>query len=342
MKTKTRKHVYFEVDGVECEIPNEPSGSMSYLDTLVHKTADRIIIGYLVDDRCPSNPLEEQDGYGSIFSGSRRMNQVSEFCAALGYDRYGEKDFSAVDGKITVEMYRDKINEMYGLDDLVEQFEVEYERNEGESDEDFVYRCAELDWNDDRYTIDTAYDDLRESLWEKGREDGTVGTKYATLLDVYQHSGISYNVSGKGMQCQWDTARGGAVWVPDNTCIAEIEHRAPVYRKGEINKLRTKWVCPLGTFDKWHEAFEALKADTTLPLESEQVGVERACRELAQQACEIYTAYCNGDTYGRIIAQCDLEGNPIEDDETAVYGYYGSEDAYACLKEDFDHVVKHQ
>lgn len=36
----------------------------------------------------------------------------------------------------------------------------------------------------------------------------------AVILDVYSHGTDHYSVSGEGMQCEWDTARGGAVWVP--------------------------------------------------------------------------------------------------------------------------------
>ena len=31
------------------------------------------------------------------------------------------------------------------------------------------------------------------------------------VLDVYEHGGIVYSLTGEGHQCQWDTARGGAI-----------------------------------------------------------------------------------------------------------------------------------
>ena len=31
------------------------------------------------------------------------------------------------------------------------------------------------------------------------------------VLDVYEHGGIAYSLTGGGMQCQFDTARGGAI-----------------------------------------------------------------------------------------------------------------------------------
>jgi hypothetical protein len=66
--------------------------------------------------------------------------------------------------------------------------------------------------------------DLAREMWNKGRDNGTVGNKYAVSLDVYEHSGTAYSVSGEGMQCIWDTARGGALWVPDKGCLDELAH----------------------------------------------------------------------------------------------------------------------
>lgn len=57
----------------------------------------------------------------------------------------------------------------------------------------------------------------------------------------------------------WDTARGGAVWVPDACLIEDIESHA----EGEARRERVE--------------------------------------ELARQACEEYTSWCNGDCYGVIV-----------------------------------------
>jgi hypothetical protein len=39
-------------------------------------------------------------------------------------------------------------------------------------------------------------------------------------IDKYEHSGISYSVSGEGIQCRWDTSHAWAVWLP-NACLLE-------------------------------------------------------------------------------------------------------------------------
>ena len=43
----------------------------------------------------------------------------------------------------------------------------------------------------------------------------------AVRIDKYEHSSITYSVSGEGYQCRWDTSNTWAVWYPDN-CLLEI------------------------------------------------------------------------------------------------------------------------
>lgn len=69
----------------------------------------------------------------------------------------------------------------------------------------------------------------RMAAWRQVRDQGQVGDVLAVMLDVYEHGGMVLSVSGEGMQCPWDTARGGAVWVPD--AIASEEIRARVKQK---------------------------------------------------------------------------------------------------------------
>ena len=42
----------------------------------------------------------------------------------------------------------------------------------------------------------------------------------AVRIDKYEHSGVSYSVSGEGYYCRWDTSSTWAVWFPDD-CLKE-------------------------------------------------------------------------------------------------------------------------
>lgn len=44
----------------------------------------------------------------------------------------------------------------------------------------------------------------------------------AVLLDCYEHGQQYWSVHGEGMQCQFDTARGAGVWVPDKYLRASL------------------------------------------------------------------------------------------------------------------------
>lgn len=49
------------------------------------------------------------------------------------------------------------------------------------------------------------------------------GDPCAVRLDCYSRGGEMWSVSESGMQCQWDTARGAGVWVPDDCLRDQIK-----------------------------------------------------------------------------------------------------------------------
>jgi len=51
----------------------------------------------------------------------------------------------------------------------------------------------------------------------------SMGNPDCVLIDKYEHSGISYSVSGEGRQCRFDTSSGWAVWLPDNVLLDELK-----------------------------------------------------------------------------------------------------------------------
>lgn len=53
--------------------------------------------------------------------------------------------------------------------------------------------------------------------------EGQKPDPYHVLLDVYEHGGISYSLNGEGQQCQFDTARAGALWVPSDELRKELD-----------------------------------------------------------------------------------------------------------------------
>ena len=55
--------------------------------------------------------------------------------------------------------------------------------------------------------------------------------KDAVRIDKYEHSGISYSVSGEGRQCRFDTSDTWAVWYPDNCLLDELKGLKGIARR---------------------------------------------------------------------------------------------------------------
>ena len=88
-------------------------------------------------------------------------------------------------------------------------------------------------WKDHGQDERREYERLRgicpdcEAVTERGDAhtgdcDGTAldGRGDAVAIDKYEHGGVAYSVAGTGMNCQWDTSRVWAYWVPDKETVA--------------------------------------------------------------------------------------------------------------------------
>lgn len=344
MKTTTRETYTIPGTDIEVELPYKPSFIMEHKEPLIRVAEDKVIVGYLADDSNCENPLTSCDGTGRIYECRRHSDTLRNYEEALGlYD--GGPNLELVDEEAVTQaglhlILNDPLEKEAALERCLDQ----YAKEGDESDEDFLRRI--LDSPSELECVLDDVDRLRLALWREGRNNGTIGDKHAVLLDVYEHSGISYSLSGDGMQCQWDTARGGAVWVPDKYAREEIVRRGEVYRKGDVNELKsgkfevrtlrdatsyTNVTHP--DFENWHEAFAYL-AGLAVTYQRDQITAEQiAAREIAKSAAEEYTSWCNGDCYGVVVAIFDRYGEIL--DEDACWGYIGDDYAYQALQDEF-------
>ena len=125
------------------------------------------------------------------------------------------------------------------------------------------------------------------------------------VLDCYQHGGVVWSVSGAGMQCQFDTARGAGVWVPDDELRKQIGSEEC---KGKGTR---------------HER----------------------CVHYCKQFLHDYNAISNGEVYGCVLHVYKLDSQEnwehMAGNDEALWGFIGYDAALKCLKEDhFDPVVK--
>jgi hypothetical protein len=94
-KTRSITTIYYESDkvpdGIDLELEFTP---VDYFGTYATETETGIKVGYVIQDECAHNPLEDCDGFGIIHHHprSRYGNRDTEYYSILGLDSYGDED----------------------------------------------------------------------------------------------------------------------------------------------------------------------------------------------------------------------------------------------------------
>lgn len=209
------------------------------------------------------------------------------------------------------------------------------------------------------------------TIWQQLRDSGKIGDPDAVMLDVYDHSGLHWSVSGGGMRCRWDTSTGAGVWVPDDACrqyLGEIQkvfafylvRETPVPLRGgdkDFQLLRVEWgnvdeepkLAHMEFSDDWYILYKKAKEySSNLTAWQHQLdwGREQARDIVVQRALDQYNAYIMGACYEPVVEVCSLQ---TEDDDDPNWfpdsegdrlgSYYGWDDAEKYLKIEFDAVV---
>ena len=360
-----RKHVTysqtFKREGgeeVELEAQYEPC---DYHDPILKEAGDYIIFGYLSPDGDCSNPLEDCDGYGEIHHHprSRYGKRNTDYFEILGLDTEGEKDLESVyvhhekeaRGRYIEAVLRDEDQQ-----ELLAWAEDNYERveeDEANSNTVFMRNCLREDpddswWNSCQYW--QTMDKVLEDMW--GEDKFFPGNPDAVLLDLYDHSGQIWSISGGGTQCRWDTSRGESVWIPDESARDEIDRRAPVYDHAWVEN--TSWVRGTGKqyllhfgdkegvfSDDWWELYKKAEeiakeaiADGRAPIAN---GRLKARLEICRQALDQYNAWSSGDCYDVIVQVHEKDGTYLESHDC--WGYVGGDYAQETLREEVEHAV---
>lgn len=349
----------------DLDLPFEASSIMNYHDAAIVSVGDKLIVGYLADDDDCANPLEDCDGMGKIYSAHRHSSTHREMQEALAFDTDWHPDLDLVDDHkarlrtVWIEMAMNSLEFINWADKnagaRASKTDAYYKRRAAklwaETDGEYNYRA-------DSVQDFELWDDVRTKVWNELREEGVIGEKDAVLLDCYEHSGQHWSLSGGGMQCRFDTARGAGVWVPDDSAREEIDRRAKVYAFGRIVP-NGKWTLKSGkrryfailddaygsteseAFKEWHEAFawlEAMakklklsrrKAERTT---QEGRGRERAARELAQSALDEYNAWLAGNCYGVVAATFKKVASANDEPE---YQFVESDECWGYIGDDY-------
>lgn len=320
----TTSSIYFEENGVECELETQVHPVDKYGPTLIARVGDKMVFGYLVPDDDPSSP-DDWDGEGKIILLSRRhsgSSEMGEALAALGLDD---------DGQPNIEGIREDCLAEWIAADPARHLEVariarDYQKDDWEYDDDDCLLsdytgegCADILWNEFRDAdwpnsepIYKQWYKFALEEWQRRCAAGTIGVKYAQVCDVYEHGGIHVSLSNtRGYPDeQWDVARGGAVWVPDQCAIDNID---------------------------WPEY---VAKDT--PKEHAQ-----RARDYAEGCINTWNTYWSGDVYGHVVEVHEFSEDGEYGDGTLVnehscWDHYGHDYAKEYLEQEFNATVEHQ
>lgn len=373
MKFRIETHNYFELpNGVEVELPFNPEDWLQDELVTVERPDGGYRVAYLVHDDYCQNPLEECDGMGVIWHHPRsRYGKSDGYYEALGLDSYGDP---IIDEDKLQQMWHDKVmalslqdfyinpalRKVADAEDLREMLADEsiigdytFEQNARSA---WSVRLEDADPDDVQTLIDKVEEKLSDWNYAAAEQECQQPMdKYAVLLDVYDHSGRSYSLSGGGIQCRWDTSQGEAVWAADAYTKEEIDRRTRVYAFGKIESVGTNTgkklysVSPLSgiepsVFKDWSDAFEFLlqfgiQYDGDLTPEDVERGFQRALYEVAKNCVKAYDSWQRGDNYGVVCVDYDAQGEQIGD-EDACWGYIGRKYAEEVRDEYLKEVAK--
>jgi hypothetical protein len=325
-----------------------------------------ILVGGLRYDHNAPNPLKDYDGEGMLFHAGRRGNseERAAFFEAFGLNPDGEKDFAH---PAVVELLAEMVYDQIKADRSLHQklLRVLAAHEVPDHLKTALHRAA--DWGGDRHAVSISlartrnywdlsktdqeklypvvdmFEELKENAWNAAVECGLIGNNFAVPLDIYEHGGIAYSISGEGMQCRWDTTSVGAVWVPDECALDNIQTN--VLDALGIGKI--KWAGALGSktdplhavisldggntwqgnFKTWRGAVEELigKNAGKIDFDSFNRAVIKAAEEYCRGCIETYNSWVNGENYGVCIYAIDRKTGQLRPDliDHDVWGYIG-------------------
>jgi hypothetical protein len=372
MRYNTKIQHIVEIDGIEFPTTHDVSEASTSMHAF-NEDKTQCVIAYTTRDADCVNPLEDCEGMGKLYLMGRYGNRENEYevKSQLGLDRNGEPDLDLIPEdslravfksqlaakalgrmhlRLVFDLVRDRDDDyeaVAALDGFAGQMWAELE-DFAVADRDFAVADPD-DWDKAMNILGSAV--TMRDIWQECRDAGLIGNRHAVVLDVYDHSGTHFSISGQGPNCRWDTARGVGIWVPDKVAEEEIERRAKVYAKGVVAKARPgvygaavsqgdNTFTRSSPYSTWYEAFQWLEAQPH-PAPDVKAGYLRAREELAQEALDSYNAWCAGDCWGVVVDAFEIHGGVATELTTDdCFGFVGSEYAESELRSMFDIAVE--
>ena len=337
-----------------------------------------IIAGGLAYDRDSQhlNPCEPGTANGNIYHASTRRGDADEqrnYYEALGLDSDGKKNLScrSVSNRIVKLVMKGIGNDLSILMRLLHRLratgrpvskaslenviQFAFDQEGWEYALDYIaealygvayWRQMDGKLQDDlQPLVDLFSESETEVCWDEAFAAGEVGNPLAIPLDIYEHGGIAYSVTGTGMNCRWDSSSAAAVWVPDSDAIDNI--RSSVLSELGIGRIAWFGACgsntdPLHakfTLDgsawvgdgkgwKWREALDHMVAASSKVIDEKELNALMYAKAVnyCKGVLEEYNDWANGNAYGVVCYVIDRStGCAIKDEDSETWGYLGNQ-----------------
>lgn len=334
-------------DGGEHEVQFEP---LEYPTPLAERVGDKLIVAYLVQDIDPTNPMENGDCQGNIYTRGRNRvitDNMGELLSALQLDGEGE-----VNAQVTFDMNGHSAS----LENHAVTYFMEEHYGHALTDEWLVEAGREIDVEDDDRSInnrDEIETDILNGEFKYDEHQAIMLKLYALhwreIVGPYVVP-ISYCDSnhGPGTSSASVTSWGGdpddlpdGVWVADKGAIENIDSD-PLPRNVHV-KYNYREQCwrvlhevPGGVNQKFDDLNEAFKFAHTLGTGD----IGWAAERYAAGVLEEYVSWCNGDVYGCCVETFKQVGTEDEPEWESVdrdecWGFVGSEYAEQTLLDEY-------
>lgn len=339
------------------------------LETLVVVTPDHVIVGEMLTDEDVQSPMK-YPGQGVIYHGSNARERADYF-EALGLDSSGEMKMGDFDDR-AIEIAVDECSKAgrlmamlalqlrnsgapHGRDDVIKGLKRVFSSTsllDGAANAFFSCR----NWSEVpdgakeglaarllmAYIEEFEAQSFHKAAFDEAARERSVGDAMAVVLDIYRHGGTQYSLSGEGMQCQWDTSRREAVWVPD--VFAKHEILVSAFKDHPVVRVKNEAICFVfsvdagGTFHGFGKSMSAAQAimeaskAAAIDLNDLWKPVLEATREYVDGVVDAYNDWVNGDCYQYSVYVVDRRTLKVEERE-CVGGYIGSQHAEETMRD---------
>jgi len=312
--------------------------------------------------------------------GDRNNEERSEFFRNIGYNEYGEPDFD--NDKVRSELLRivrrrfwvsTTPSERRKIYRAVSYYGV-IDKAPNETPREYFFKClsqvihqsslfrldeyfCDMVFAISKWNLPSSLEDimmpllnlffgqekvLADEAWSIAVDRGYIGNKNVRLLDIYQHGGTLYSLSGEGIECRFDTSHSAAMWIPNPNTLEYARYHALrellgvtfVYvRRPKDGATIVGYHTP--DSDKvqglrygaktYNELVDKLLRKYKVPLESFEIQRETELTKLAREFLEVYYNYINGSCY--MIYSLYINTSDFSWTDEIESGYYGFESA---------------